>query len=74
MRVYQAGGPTARGSLRILRHFRGKQLMQQTDVYDLLLHGIRSGVEGSAAGRHDSGAAAGSGGYGRRHGATAGNL
>ncbi|MGA9529276.1 MAG: SLBB domain-containing protein [Terriglobales bacterium] len=44
--LYQAGGPTARGSLRILRHFRGKQLMQLTDVYDLLLHGIRSGVEG----------------------------
>jgi protein involved in polysaccharide export with SLBB domain len=44
--VYQAGGPTARGSLRILRHYRGKQLVQQTDVYDLLLHGIRAGVEG----------------------------
>ena len=44
--VYQAGGPTGRGSLRILRHYRGKQLVQQTDVYDLLLHGIRGGVEG----------------------------
>ncbi|MFZ0478211.1 MAG: SLBB domain-containing protein [Terriglobales bacterium] len=44
--LYQAGGPTARGSLRILRHYRGKQLVQQTDVYDLLLHGLRAGVEG----------------------------
>jgi protein involved in polysaccharide export with SLBB domain len=44
--VYEAGGPTARGSLRILRHYRGKQLLQEIDVYDLLLHGIRSDLEG----------------------------
>ena len=44
--VYVAGGPTARGSLRTLRHFRGKQLVQEIDVYDLLLHGIRSGLQG----------------------------
>ncbi len=44
--VYIAGGPTARGSLRTLRHFRGKQLVQEIDVYDLLLHGIRSGLQG----------------------------
>ncbi|MBZ5706792.1 MAG: SLBB domain-containing protein [Acidobacteriia bacterium] len=44
--LYIAGGPTSRGSLRILRHYRGKQLIKQIDVYDLLLHGIRSGVEG----------------------------
>lgn len=43
---YQAGGPTARGSLRILRHYRGNQLIQETDVYDLLLHGIRTGLQG----------------------------
>jgi len=42
--VYLAGGPTSRGSLRILRHYRGKQLVQELDVYDLLLHGVRSGV------------------------------
>jgi len=40
--VYLAGGPTSRGSLRILRHYRGKQLIQELDVYDLLLHGVRS--------------------------------
>ena len=44
--VYLAGGPTARGSLRILQHYRGQQLLEQIDVYDLLLHGIRSGLEG----------------------------
>jgi protein involved in polysaccharide export with SLBB domain len=40
-----AGGPTSRGSLRTLRHYRGNQLVQEVDVYDLLLHGIRNGVE-----------------------------
>jgi protein involved in polysaccharide export with SLBB domain len=40
--LFAAGGVTARGSLRALRHARGKQLVQQVDAYDLLLHGIRS--------------------------------
>ncbi|HYL69411.1 MAG TPA: SLBB domain-containing protein [Candidatus Limnocylindria bacterium] len=40
--VFKAGGPTSRGSLRILKHFRGNQLVQEVDVYDLLLHGIKS--------------------------------
>ncbi len=40
--IYQAGGPTSRGSLRTLKHFRGKQLIENVDVYDLLLHGIHS--------------------------------
>src|SRR5208337_4261540 len=43
--LYAAGGPTSGGSLRILRHYRGKQLVQEVDVYDLLLHGIRADVE-----------------------------
>ena len=43
--VFIAGGPTSRGSLRTLRHYRGKTLVQEVDVYDLLLHGVRSGVE-----------------------------
>ncbi len=43
--VFSAGGPTSRGSLRTLRHYRGNTLIQEVDVYDLLLHGIRSGVE-----------------------------
>ena len=42
--VFTAGGPTSRGSLRILRHFRARQLVQQVDVYDLLLHGVSSGL------------------------------
>jgi protein involved in polysaccharide export with SLBB domain len=44
--VYEAGGPTSRGSLRVLRHYRGKQLLQEIDVYDLLLHGVRSDLQG----------------------------
>lgn len=48
--VYIAGGPTARGSLRTLRQFRGKQLVQEIDVYDLLLHGVHSGMQGLQAG------------------------
>jgi protein involved in polysaccharide export with SLBB domain len=43
--VFMAGGPTSRGSLRTLRHYRGNMLVQEVDVYDLLLHGIRNGVE-----------------------------
>jgi protein involved in polysaccharide export with SLBB domain len=44
--LYAAGGPTSGGSLRILRHYRGKQLVQQVDVYDLLLHGIHADMQG----------------------------
>jgi protein involved in polysaccharide export with SLBB domain len=47
---YQAGGPTARGSLRILRHYRGAQLVGEIDLYDLLLHGVRSSLERLQAG------------------------
>lgn len=48
--LYMAGGPTAGGSLRIIRHYRGKQLVQETDLYDLLLHGVRSDLQGLQAG------------------------
>jgi len=40
--LYLAGGPTTDGSLRILRHYRGKQLIEEVDLYDLLLHGTRA--------------------------------
>lgn len=43
--VFVAGGPTSRGSLRLLRHYRGQQLVQQVDVYDLLLHGVQSNLQ-----------------------------
>jgi len=48
--LYLAGGPNARGSLRTLRHFRGSQLVQEIDVYDLLLRGVRSGLQGRKPG------------------------
>jgi protein involved in polysaccharide export with SLBB domain len=40
--LYAAGGPTSRGSLRHLRLFRGKDMVQEVDAYDLLLHGVHS--------------------------------
>jgi protein involved in polysaccharide export with SLBB domain len=40
--LFAAGGITPRGSLRTLKHLRGKQLVEEVDAYDLLLHGIRS--------------------------------
>jgi protein involved in polysaccharide export with SLBB domain len=39
--LFVAGGVTEQGSLRQLRHYRGKQLIEEVDAYDLLLHGIR---------------------------------
>ena len=32
--LYAAGGPTSRGSLRILRQYRGNQLVREIDLYD----------------------------------------
>jgi protein involved in polysaccharide export with SLBB domain len=40
--LFVAGGPTQRGSMRILKHYRGTQLIQTVDVYDLLLHGVKT--------------------------------
>jgi protein involved in polysaccharide export with SLBB domain len=48
--LYIAGGPTSGGSLRTLLHYRGKQLIEQVDVYDLLLHGVRGDVQRLEAG------------------------
>ncbi len=42
--LFAAGGPTGRGSLRILKHYRGNELVQDVDVYDLLLHGVKGGM------------------------------
>jgi len=39
--LYAAGGPTGVGSLRVLRHYRGKQLIGEIDLYDFLLHGVQ---------------------------------
>jgi protein involved in polysaccharide export with SLBB domain len=43
--LFAAGGITARGSLRRLEHYRGKQLLEEVDAYDLLLHGIRGDLK-----------------------------
>lgn len=43
--LFEAGGPTPRGSLRIVKHYRGNQLVQVVDLYDLLLHGVKSDIQ-----------------------------
>ena len=43
--LFAAGGVTGRGSLRALRHYRGKGLVQEVDAYDLLLHGVGSDLQ-----------------------------
>jgi protein involved in polysaccharide export with SLBB domain len=35
-----AGGATSKGSLRSLKHMRGRQQLEQIDTYDLLLRGV----------------------------------
>lgn len=42
--LFAAGGPTAQGSLRIVKHYRGSQLIGEVDLYDLLLNGMRTGT------------------------------
>jgi len=43
--LYAAGGPTNTGSLRTLRHYRGKELVREIDLYDFLLRGVRSDAD-----------------------------
>ena len=40
-----AGGTTSGGTLRNVKHMRGDQLVEDVDVYDLLLRGVRAGVK-----------------------------
>jgi protein involved in polysaccharide export with SLBB domain len=40
--LFAAGGPTSRGSLRVLRQYRGKNLEREIDLYDFLLKGVRA--------------------------------
>src|SRR5262249_8879817 len=35
-----AGGPTETGSYRIVKHYRGKALVEEVDLYDLMLKGV----------------------------------
>ncbi len=43
--IFAAGGVTERGSLRSLKHYRGKTLVQEVDAYDLLLHGVQTNLK-----------------------------
>ena len=48
--LFSAGGPGAGGSLRRLEHYRGKQLLEVVDAYDLLLHGVSGELQHLQAG------------------------
>ena len=43
--LYAAGGPTAAGSMRMVKHYRGSQLISEQDLYDLLIFGVRKAIE-----------------------------
>jgi len=43
--LFAAGGVTQRGSLRGVKHYRGKQLLEEVDTYDLLLRGVGAGQQ-----------------------------
>jgi protein involved in polysaccharide export with SLBB domain len=43
--LFVAGGPTQKGSLRIVKHYRGNNLLEVVDLYDLLLHGVKSDLQ-----------------------------
>ena len=43
--LFEAGGPTPQGSLRLVKHYRGNQLVEMVDLYDLLLHGVKTGMD-----------------------------
>ena len=40
--LFAAGGPTSVGSLRVVRHYRDRQLLGEFDLYDFLLHGVQN--------------------------------
>lgn len=48
--VAAAGGPTERGTLRRIKHYRGDELVAEVDLYDLLLKGVRGKIAGLAPG------------------------
>jgi polysaccharide export outer membrane protein len=48
--LFAAGGPTQKGSLRLVKHYRDGQLVQVVDLYDLLLRGVNTNL-----GRLDNG-------------------
>src|ERR1700677_1162435 len=48
--LFAAGGPTQKGSLRLVKHYRDGQLVQIVDFYDLFLRGVNTNL-----GRLDNG-------------------
>jgi len=52
--LFAAGGVTARGSLRALKHYRGNALIEEVDAYDLLLMAFVESPAGSRTATHCS--------------------
>ncbi|MBA3913839.1 MAG: SLBB domain-containing protein, partial [Acidobacteriales bacterium] len=40
-----AGGPTDGGSLRLIKHSREQKVIENVDIYDLLLHGVHASTQ-----------------------------
>jgi protein involved in polysaccharide export with SLBB domain len=40
--LIMAGGPTETGSYRTVKHYRGQKLLEEVDLYDLMLKGVGS--------------------------------
>jgi protein involved in polysaccharide export with SLBB domain len=40
--LFSAGGPSPNGSMRILRHYRNQKLVDEIDLYEFMLHGVRA--------------------------------
>lgn len=43
--IFAAGGVKPQASLRRLKHYRGKELVEEVDAYDLLLNGVRGDLK-----------------------------
>ncbi len=50
--------------MRNLKHYRGKELVEDVDAYDLLLHGVGSDIKRLENGRHSDGSATGRASHG----------
>ena len=72
--LFAAGGITQRGSLRGLKHYRGKQLIEEVDAYELLLHGVGSEAQETGKRRLFAGSAGWPASHGGRNGAAACDL
>lgn len=48
--LFAAGGPSATGSMRTLRHYRNERLIGEIDLYEFMLHGVKANDDRLQAG------------------------